>query len=273
MQQPVTAKRVSPDVTQGLMPWDPGHRSYLGALTVSSNEAVSCQIQLDELFVANNWFNFFPLVPEWSAVRFWLPEICVCEMTMTVLCKWFHALGCLSAIQRHYFSLFAVLAEWQSLQVTGHWGWALNEQLPNSHGASRMIFHMHAPSRNPHGKGSPMLSSCSCAMFIATKTWEHCLVRGAALCLSVGKFVSRFWQHFLGYKHPSEGGRVNWQWAGDDLVWVWPQDSALSLLLLAQSRLFPCPGSRRPLLCSLCSFSARGSTWESYITCDSCSSK
>lgn len=79
--------------------------------------------------------------------------------------------------------------------------------------------------------------------------------------------------------HPCREAGVNWQWAGDDLVWVWPREPvqrwgwALSLLLLAQPRPFLRLGSRWCVLCSLRSFSARGCTWESYIICDSCSSK
>lgn len=240
---------------------DPGHRSYLGALAVSSNEAVSRQIQLDELFEANNWFNFFPLVPEWSAVRFWLPEICVCEMTMTVLCKWFHALDCPSAIQRrHYFSLFAVSAEWQSLQVTGRWGWALNEQLPG--------WSFSSATHKPWCRQVSVLSSCSCVF--ASRGWELFLVHGAVLCLSLHRAL---WAGFgsissvINTWHMVQGGGVHWQWAGDGLVWVGHRTQHYPCSL------FVCPGSRWCLLCSSCSFSAKGCTWESGIICDSCSSK
>lgn len=60
---------------------------------------------------------------------------------------------------------------------------------------------IHSSERKPQANGFAVLSSCSCAMFSASKmAWECCSVCG-------GNFVSSFWQHFLGYKHvaPSAG--------------------------------------------------------------------
>lgn len=202
---------------------DPGHRSYLGALAVSSNEAVSHQIQLDELFEANNWFNFFPLVPEWSAVRFWLPEICVCEMTMTFM----QMVSC-SGLPISYsektlfliiccFSWMTVLASHGALRLSPEWT------------ASRMIFQQcHAQTLVQTGFCALLLLLCFCqqGMGAVPGAW------GSPVPLSAPSLVSRFWQHLLGYKHMAHGsGRwgalaVGRGWSGLG----WPQDSALSLL-------------------------------------------
>lgn len=167
--------------------WDPGYRSQPGAPTAPSHEAVPRQTQPAGLFVANNWFSFFPSVPEWSTVRFWLLEICVCEMTMTVLCKWVSCSGLPISdwgklfLIICYFSWMTGLANHRALSLIPDW------IAPKCTWSIQCSVHTccpHKPSWK-HISHALLLVLCSRrCLFIAGKEQECCPTRRAARCLS-----------------------------------------------------------------------------------------
>lgn len=145
-------------------------------------------------------------------------------MTMTVLCKWSHALDCLSAIQGHYFSLFAVSAEWQSLQVTGHWGWAwmnsfqAHTELPGR-SFSRAIRVLRAQTLMQTDLLCCPRVLVPCSLLARDGSAAGCV--GQSLPHFVRSFVSTFWQHFLGHTHvaPTLAGRQGWTGSGQGMIW------------------------------------------------------
>lgn len=187
------------------LPWDPGCRSQPGAPTAPSHEAVPRQTQPAGLFVANNWFSFFPSVPEWSTARFWLLEICVCEMRMTVLCKWVSCSG-------------LPISDWGKLfLIICYFSWMTGLA---SHRALSLIPDWIAPKRTWSTPFSPhkpswehishallfVLCSCQC-VFVAGKEQECCPTCRAAHCLQHA--VSTSPQHLLDGKH-GPIGTVRW---------------------------------------------------------------
>lgn len=180
-----------------------GYSSQPGAQIIPSNEAVQCQIQWGGLFVANNWFSFFPSVPEWYTMRFWLPEICVCEMTIIVLCKWVSCSGLpisnsgkLFLIICH-FSWVTGLASHGALSLIPEWiasrlTWSTQDGLLV--GLCRHVLHT-SPDENVFLLLTTFaLCSCWC-LFITRKEWECCLVCGQTVVCLQTEHCESSWQH------------------------------------------------------------------------------
>ena len=197
------------------MAWDPGCRSQRGALTISRKEAVPCQIQLDELFVANNWFNFFPSSP-WMIycevftardLRVWNDNGCFMQIGFML---WI-AYQLFREIISHYL-LFWLDDRLHKSQGVESDPWRNSFQTPRELSVGPYACSEHKPSWKPTCRvSSSALRSWRC-LVTAGKERERCLVWRAVSCLSSGTALwALFGSIFLTVSRgPLGAGRQDW---------------------------------------------------------------